>query len=92
MINKKIGEIMKRSEILKMTEGIYVGYNPAYTVETAITTASRRFNDKLGTNFSRQECVKMMSQENVIDCGGLDNFLVLLFQKMEQASQEIQAA
>lgn len=74
---------MNKNEITQMLEGIYVGYNPGATLDTAIGTAGRRFNAKLGTNFNHSQLVKMMEGENVISCGGLDNFLIKLFRKME---------
>lgn len=76
---------MSRSTVQKLIEGIYVGYNPAATLDTAVGTAGRRFNDQLKTNFSHGELIKMMEGYNVINCGGLENYLLTLFEKMKAA-------
>lgn len=74
-----------RATVQKLTEGIYVGYNPAATLDTAVGTAGRRFNDELGTKFTHGQMVKMMENHNVINCGGLENYLLTLFEKMKAA-------
>lgn len=78
---------MSRSTAQKLIEGIYVGYNPAATLDTAIGTAGRRFNDQLNTKFSHGELIKMMESYNVINCGGLENFLLTMYEKMKASKK-----
>ena len=72
------------SEILAVAGEFYVGYNREATLDTAIGTVGRRFNQKLGTSFSHGQLVEMMKSKNVIDCGGLNNYMICLFKKMEE--------
>jgi hypothetical protein len=78
---------MSRANAKKLIEDIYVGYNPAATLDTAIGTAGKRFNDKLKTNFSHGELIKMMSGYNVINCGGLENYLLTMYEKMKASAK-----
>jgi hypothetical protein len=79
---------MSRATVQKLISGIYVGYNPAATLDTAIGTAGRRFNDQLGTNFSHGQLTKMMDGYNVINCGGLENYLLTMYEKMKSAKKQ----
>lgn len=76
---------MKKEEILAVLGEVYVGYNPLYTLDTALATATRRFNDHLKTQFSVCEVKEMMKNENVIACGGLDNYMVKAYKKMAES-------
>lgn len=77
---------MKREKILAVLGEIYVGYNPNYTLDTATATATRRINDHLKTNYTISETKEMMKDENVISCGGMDNYFIKLYHKMEAQS------
>ncbi len=79
---------MTKKDVIKLTERIYVGYNPSYMVDTAVNSATRIFNDKLKINISPEEAKTMMANENVIASGGLDNFLYKLYLKMEATKQK----
>lgn len=79
---------MNREQILNIIGNIYVGYNPDYTADTAIATATARINSHLQTSFSLSETRKMMENENIISCAGLDNYLIKLYQKMNQAANQ----
>lgn len=82
--------MIKDAQIIEMIDGIYVGYNPSYTLDTAVATAGRKFNDLLKTKISLPEMRTMMEGESVIGCRGLNNYLILLFRKMEAYSQQAQ--
>lgn len=79
---------MSKATVQKLISGIYVGYNPAATLDTAVATAGRRFNEQLGTNFSHGQLVKMMDSYNVINCGGLENYLHTLYEKMKTSKNK----
>lgn len=76
---------LDREQILKIAGDYYVGYNPAYTLETALATVGSKFNEHLQTKLSLPDLKTLMEGKNVIQCGGLDNYMVALFYKMEES-------
>lgn len=80
---------MKKEDIITMIGEVYVGYNPNYTADTALATATSKINSHLGTHYSFNEAKELMKDYNIIGCGGLDNYLVKLYLKMREGSLNV---
>ena len=83
---------MDKQSILKIAGDVYVGYNPGATLDTALGQVVKRFNNHLQTSYSLAEVRQMTEDLNIISCNGLDNFMVIVFNRMSQAKENLKVA
>jgi hypothetical protein len=83
--------LLSKTEVTELVQGIYVGYNPAYTLETAVASASKRMMNQLNMNLSHGEVMNLVANMSVISSGGLDNYFYKIYQKLADYNQKLVA-